>query len=48
MSGGERLRQAERLYWVAWKLKMAGLRAQHPEWSEEQLKTARIFLHART
>jgi Rv0078B-related antitoxin len=50
MSGEERLRVAERLYWSAWKMKIAGLRAQHPDWSEEELKreTRRIFLYART
>jgi hypothetical protein len=32
MSGQERLRAAERLYWSARKMKAAGLRAQHPDW----------------
>jgi hypothetical protein len=50
MSGEKRLRVAERLYWSAWKLKIAGLRAQHPDWSEEEVKreTRRVFLYART
>lgn len=50
MSGERRLRLAERLYWLARKVKMAGLRAQHPDWREERLQSElrRIFLHART
>jgi len=50
MRGEQRLRLAEHLYWSARKLKVAGLRAQHPDWSEEQLnaEVRRIFLHART
>jgi hypothetical protein len=50
MTGEQRLRLAEQLYWSARKLKLAGLRAQHPEWTEEQLnaEVRRIFLHART
>ena len=50
MPGERRLRLAERLYWSARKLKIAGLRAQHPDWPEERLKaeTLRIFRHART
>jgi len=50
MPGEHRLRLAEHLYWSARKLKVAGLRAQHPDWSEEQLnaEVRRIFLHART
>jgi hypothetical protein len=43
------LQKAERLYWTARKLKAAGLRWQHPDWSEDQSKAqVRIFLHART
>jgi hypothetical protein len=50
MSGEQRLRLAERLYWSARNIKLAGLRAQHPDWPEERLKAelARLFLHART
>lgn len=35
---------------LARELKGAGLRAQHPEWSEEQIQTAirEMFLNART
>lgn len=50
MSGEQRLRLAERLYWSARQLKIAGLRAQHPAWSEDRLQAEvlRIFRHART
>lgn len=50
MSGEERLRLAERLYWSARNMKKAGVRAQHPEWSEEQIEAEvrQIFLNART
>ncbi len=35
---------------LARELKAAGLRGQHPEWSEEQIQTAvrEMFLNART
>ena len=50
MSGERRLRVAEELYWSARKMKIAGLRAQHPKWPQERLEaeTRRIFLHAST
>jgi hypothetical protein len=50
MTGERRLQLAEQLYWTARKLKLAALRAQHPDWTEEQLtaEVRRIFLHART
>lgn len=50
MPGERRLKLAEQLYWSARKLKAAGLRAQHPDWTEEQIKAEvrRIFLYART
>ena len=46
MTGQERWRLAEGLYWTARKLKAAGVRAQHPEWSGEQIEAEvrRIFL----
>lgn len=49
MSGARRLRLAEQLYWSARKMKMAGLRSQHPDWSELRLsdEVRRIFSHAR-
>ena len=48
--GEGRLRLAEQLYWFARKMKAAGLRSQHRDWSEEQinLEITRIFLRART
>lgn len=50
MPGERRLRLAEQLYWSARKIKLAGLRAQHSEWTEEQLNAElrRVFTHART
>lgn len=38
------------LYRQARELKTAGLRMQHPDWTEEQIQDAvrEIFLHART
>ena len=50
MPGEQRLRLAEQLYWSARKLKLAGLRAQHPDWTETRLnaEVRQIFLHART
>jgi len=50
MSGERRLQMAEQLYWSARKLKIAGLRAQHPDWAQERLdaEARLIFLHART
>ena len=50
MSGQERLRTAERLYWSARKMKAAGVRAQHPDWLEVRVdeEVRRIFCHART
>jgi hypothetical protein len=38
MSGERRLRLAEQLYWTARRLKIAGLRSQHPDWPEDKLK----------
>jgi len=38
MSGQERLRVAQKLYWSARKVKAAGLRAHHPDWPETQLR----------
>ena len=50
MPGERRLRLAELLYWSARKWKIAGLRAQHPDWPQERLdaEARLIFLHART
>jgi hypothetical protein len=48
--GERRLRLAEQLYWSARKLKTAGLRAQHPDWSQERVdaELRRLFANART
>ena len=50
LSPTQRLRAAERLYWSARQIKAAGIRAQHPDWSEERVKEAvrLAFFHART
>lgn len=50
MSGQDRLKVAERLYWSAHKMKSAGLRAQHPDWRESQVEAEvrRIFANARS
>ena len=49
MSPERRLALAERLYWSAREMKAAWLRAQHADWSEEQVsrEVTRLFLHAR-
>lgn len=48
MTGAQRLRLAERLYWSARKMKAAGLRSQHPDWPEERVNDAvrEIFTHS--
>jgi hypothetical protein len=50
MTPGRRLALAEKLYWSAREWKAAGLRAQHPNWSEEQVleQVRHIFSNART
>ncbi|MBA3393852.1 MAG: hypothetical protein H0T89_14485 [Deltaproteobacteria bacterium] len=50
MTPAERLRQAERLYWSARRLREAHERALHPEWSDQQVRehTRQVFLRART
>jgi len=42
--------EAYRLRLMAWELKSAGVKAQYPEWSEEevQCEVRRIFLYAVT
>jgi hypothetical protein len=46
MTPAQKLEAAMRLYWSARALKAAGLRAEHPDWSEEQIAAAvrRAFL----
>ena len=50
MTGEQKLKTAFRLYWTAREIKAAGLRQQHPDWTEEQVqqKVKEIFLHATT
>jgi len=50
MSPEKKLKLASDLYYSARTLKEAGLRQQHPDWSESQIqeKTREIFLYART
>jgi hypothetical protein len=50
MSGQERLRAAERLYWSARKLKAAGVRSKHPNWPETRVdaEVRRVFCDGRT
>ena len=50
MSGSRRLRLAEKLYWSARKMKTAGVRSQHPDWSPERVQeeVRRVFSNART
>ena len=40
MTPEQKLKAAERLYWSARELKATALRAQHPEWSENQVQKA--------
>ena len=49
MSPAQKLRAAERLYWSARSLKVAAVRARHPEWSEEQIERSvrELFLFHR-
>ena len=49
MTPAEKLRAAERLYFSARRLKAAALRAQHPEWTKEDISRAvrDAFLYAR-
>ena len=46
MSPGRRLEIAQELYETAWQLKEAGLRRQHPDWSDADIraKCQRIFI----
>ncbi len=46
----KKIQLAMNLYHSAKKLKAAGLRQTHPEWSEEKIqkKVREIFLYART
>ena len=50
MTPEKKLQLAMDLYHAARELKAAGLKQQHPEWSEEKInqKVREIFLYART
>ena len=50
LSGEQKWRTAFNMFWSARALKAAGLREQHPDWSEEQVqkRVREIFLHAVT
>ncbi len=50
LTGFARCAGSRTLYWAARKMKATGLRAQHPEWTEDQVneQVQQIFLHART
>jgi hypothetical protein len=50
MTPEQKLEVALRLYYSARELKAAGLRAQHTDWTEEQIrdKVREIFLYARS
>lgn len=50
MTPAEKLRRMSALYWMARRMKMAALKSQHPDWTEEQIvaETSRILLHAST
>ena len=45
--GQQRLKVAEQMFWMARKLKAAGVRSLHPDWSEAEVvaEVNRIFLH---
>ncbi len=48
MTPEQKLKVAQRLYYSTKELRAAGLRAQHPDWTEEQIrdKVREIFLYA--
>jgi hypothetical protein len=50
MTPEQKLRATAALNDLARELKSAGLRAQHPDWTEQQVQAAvrEMFLHART
>ena len=50
MTPEQKLVAANRLYWTAREFKAAGLRMQHPEWTEAQIQeeVRRIFMYARS
>ena len=50
MTPEQKLVAANRLYWTAREFKAAGLRMQHPDWTEAQIQeeVRRIFMYARS
>jgi hypothetical protein len=50
MTGVQKLRIAEQLFWAARKAKVDELRSQHPDWSEERVNEAicEIFIQIST
>jgi hypothetical protein len=48
MPGQQRLQTAEQMFWFARRLKIVGVRYQHPDWPEEKViaEVNRIFLNA--
>jgi hypothetical protein len=50
MTPVERLRQAERLYWTARRLRAARVRATHPDWTKAQVEAQvrQVFARAGT
>lgn len=50
MNPARKLEIASQLREEAWNLKAAGLRAQHPDWTEVEVqeKVREIFIYART
>ena len=48
MTGEQRLRVAQSLFWSMRRLKAAGVRDQHPDWPEERVQeeVSRIILQA--
>lgn len=47
MTGQQRLKAAEQMFWMARKLKIAGVRCQYPDWKETEVmaEVNHIFLH---
>ena len=50
MTPAQKLRAAERLYHSARQLKLAALRAQHPDWTDAAIRRAvrEVFLYSRS
>lgn len=50
MTPGQRLKVMESLYWQARALKTASLRAFHPDWTDEKIKSEvrKLFLYGTT